>query len=1341
MNLWHYLKLSLILVISLVGNLVAAQCSQVSLKPFTDIELTSIKVNELELAESIAWQVQYWPKYQPSNSIISDSLFINYFVMNNLLPSTIYEIWVRNICDDGFSEWNGPFFEKTIIPSSSDCGLNLDIPDNSCPVGENFLIAVDGYENEILGDDVFLAYVKLIVSHDWPADLRVSLISPDGVEVALSRDIGINKDNYGDPDDVTCQRVLRYDMAACNHINQIDESMTGSYIPIGDFSDFHTGNSPNGIWNLKICDKATGDIGQLKYVKLKFSSIICEVPTDIGITSLSDTSFTINWETGFTPNSECAVVIEYGPKGFIPGTENNIGINCDTTKYTINGLEPDTEYDFVLFTDCISSNSPLSCRTTIRTNCSSASLVTNFDDNTICDPSCTTSCTIYDEIWHNDNTIDDMDWLVNNNTTPSEQTGPKSDISLTGNYIYIENNNTLCPIGSKAILTSSCMMVKANNNSCDMDFYYHMLGDDISTLELLISTNNQQNWDTLFTETGAQGADWNRVTIDLSNYHDHAVIFRFIATSGIGEMGDIALDNISFYGTKRLQSSLIFYADTDNDGYGNPDMTTSHCDINPPPGYVNNADDCNDSNMMIHPGATEIHCNLIDENCNGNQDDQPLENPIDYTITNSRNVNCNGYSNGLIEITASGGIPPYQYLWNNGVDSNYIDNLNTGIYFCTITDNDGCMFTTKPIHLSVALEFYPNFNVETPTCIGVSDGNIQLSHSGISPFEYLWSTGETTKNIENVEAGIYWVEISSEFNGFICSERDTILVEAPQKVQYAQDITNISCKGNTDGAIELIPLAGQSPFSYHWSDGRTSSIVDQLAPGIHKCTITDANGCKNNIDSIVVQEPDSLIINIGELNHVVCNGQYNGIIMINPNGGTSPYTYLWNNESQSKKIDSLPAGNYSVSITDINGCTAFLDDIKVLESPPLVISLDSLHGVSCPLSYDGFLSVDVSGGAGDYQYFWKKTDLDTNALEQLPASNYSLRVVDAFGCKVPFESEVPLLNIPLDVTTSLYETNKCYGDTIAGINTIVNSGTAPYTYHWSNGRIQESNENIDSIKYLVADNYKLTITDSEGCIGISEDIEIQNLQPLNYTLVSWSNPNCYNEENGFIEINGIGGSSPYSYEWNNEDTGKKIESLGAGEYWATITDINDCSIETNSLELLDPEAMTIDINIDYNSISKKSIISIQPTTGEPPFIFVWSDMYQDTGYISIRYQLELKEYNITITDNQGCTIDTTITIDDILADNSYSSAINVNIFPNPNNGNFQLHMQELSINKEYDIEIVNLLGQTIYTKKFKNESESFFIPIKIPANQNGCLFLSIYDDKRQLKYVERIILE
>jgi hypothetical protein len=212
------------------------------------------------------------------------------------------------------------------------------------------------------------------------------------------------------------------------------------------------------------------------------------------------------------------------------------------------------------------------------------------------------------------------------------------------------------------------------------------------------------------------------------------------------------------------------------------------------------------------------------------------------------NVLCNGDASGSVNLTVSGGIAPYTFVWNNSATTQNISGVSAGSYSVTITDNNGCTQTAsasvaQPAMISSSITSVPVL------CNGDANGSVLLSVSGGTPsYTYLWSNSATTQNLSGVMAGTYSVTIT-DANG--CTSVTSAAVSQAAAISSAIVSTDASCSSCADGSADLTVTGGTAPYTYAWSNSSTSEDLTGVQPGMYTVTITDANGCQW-IDSVLV---------------------------------------------------------------------------------------------------------------------------------------------------------------------------------------------------------------------------------------------------------------------------------------------------------------------------------------------------------------------------------------------------------------------------------------------------------------------------------------------------------
>lgn len=486
-----------------------------------------------------------------------------------------------------------------------------------------------------------------------------------------------------------------------------------------------------------------------------------------------------------------------------------------------------------------------------------------------------------------------------------------------------------------------------------------------------------------------------------------------------------------------------------------------------------------------------------------------------------------------------------------------ITDIHGNISFCTFD------VTIHPLPL-------PSLSPTDVSCYSYGDGEIDLVLlDGTAPYEYLWSNGDTTQNIDSLFPGEYSVLVTDVFG---CQGSGSAGITQPDTLMVQEIHNNVSCYGVSDGNIDLSVSGGTAPYSYIWNNGANSQDLSAIIAGEYMAIVTDFNGCTYDI-SINVDQPDSLVIT-GTVIDAVCEGA-NGGIDITPSGGTIPYNYLWSNGDTIQDIDSVTMGMYDVLVTDANGCEAIY--INTIDSySVMTIGRDIFH----PLCFggEGSIEITVSDGTAPYSYEWSNGDT-TDIITGIEAGFYSVTVTDANLCKESAQYElIEPDSLALDLVNTVYST----GDGVSGydqqdgeIDLTVFGGSEPYSINWN---IRDNDENPYNLNGLGAGLYTVTVTDANGCTTIDT---ISITQPMDLEIPTGFTPNSdgYNDyfvirgveafpDNQLLIYNRWGNlvysKDRYFNEWNGLNNND--EELPTGTYFVVFT-INSGNLESLKTEI------------------------------------------------------------------------------------------------------------------------------------------------------------------------------
>ncbi|MDD4235598.1 MAG: PKD domain-containing protein [Bacteroidales bacterium] len=413
-------------------------------------------------------------------------------------------------------------------------------------------------------------------------------------------------------------------------------------------------------------------------------------------------------------------------------------------------------------------------------------------------------------------------------------------------------------------------------------------------------------------------------------------------------------------------------------------------------------------------GCTHLDSVFIDE------PDEPLNIESEYG-----NVTCYGYSDGYIDITVTGGTPPYFYNWSNGQQTQDLINLTDGAYSVTVIDSHDCIIEEDFV-IIMPPELTVDIEVVDILCYGDNTGIVNaIVEGGTPPYTYLWSNDATTQDLLNVYAGIYAVTVT-DANG--CEAFAVDEVEEPDLPLTAYiEPTDVRCFGEGNGIADLIVFGGTPPYYYSWSNGEISEDIYDLTPGLYSVTIFDSHDCVAYAETHIYQAEAPMSGTITG-NDVTCNGGSDGNVMIDIHGGVPPYHYTWSNGSWEEDQFGVTAGIYYVTATDENYCHYTLA-YEVTEPDPYLIQVTD-HPTLC-YGQTGTIGISVSGNTPPYTVLWSNGDngLTTN-VNPLHDTTYTAMVIDSNSCVSP-PIEVPVsVHEELNMTVEADADMICPGDSV-----------------------------------------------------------------------------------------------------------------------------------------------------------------------------------------------------------------------------------------------------------------------------------------------------------------------
>ncbi|MEQ8473127.1 MAG: gliding motility-associated C-terminal domain-containing protein [Marinoscillum sp.] len=650
-------------------------------------------------------------------------------------------------------------------------------------------------------------------------------------------------------------------------------------------------------------------------------------------------------------------------------------------------------------------------------------------------------------------------------------------------------------------------------------------------------------------------------------------------------------------------------------------------------------------------------------------------------------------------------------IWRD-VDSNEViatgvfekDDLEEGSYRIEVTANSGCYRElTFDVSEPAVLEILGSAPVfDCPLTLSSDDAEINATVTGGNGgYTYVWTkdggalTTETATNglLEEITENAEYTLKITDSKG--CTKTRTFTVEIPEEIAIsAISTTNVACRGEATGALD-IDVTGGTPQSdgtyiYYWEkDGSgtqysNSEDLTDLTAGTYAVTVTDDNSCTAAVKSFTITQPATSYTLSGIVSPVICNGENNGEIDITINRGSGtlhpePTSIEWTKDgvafkSNVKDLTDLEPGIYVLTTNDKFGCEKSIS-FDVEEYSELLINPITTQN-TCDGYADGAIEIDpvggyIGGNAG-YTIRWFKDGavqgLKNDELEydNLVDGTYRVVVSDSVGCT---KETTIFIDAPDAVSAVNVITNiKCKGNQNGGIALDVSSGTEPYNILWKLGSSTGASISTnDTITGLAPGDYYVSIEDANDCTPIFESTYTVTEPSTEYSIsIDPTEISCVDENDGSLHVDidaEPGHPTTYTVKWYRNDvlfntqSNKAISAISAvstldsAQYKVVVTDANGCE-RSATYDLIDPDQVyfnpvltAVTCNGDENGA-----IVLNPTGGYGSFTATW--VGQKSGsYATTNLNLSNlpgDRYDITLMDAGGCSIDTTIFLDNPL---------------------------------------------------------------------------------------------
>lgn len=497
----------------------------------------------------------------------------------------------------------------------------------------------------------------------------------------------------------------------------------------------------------------------------------------------------------------------------------------------------------------------------------------------------------------------------------------------------------------------------------------------------------------------------------------------------------------------------------------------------------------------LAPGTYEVSVTDVN-NCGPRTVSFTITEPplLVVSLGSQTNVLCYGASTGAITVNVTGGTPGagYNFSWvgPNGFTSTNqnLTGIPAGNYDLTVTDANGCIKNLSVI-ITQSTEIIIAYTTTPITCYGANNASMSVLLSGGNPpYQFQWSNLSTSLSQNNLSAGNYTITVTDNVG---CIKTATIVIPEAPVFTVNPIVTQVTCHGANNGSINLNLTGGIAPVALTWSDGSTAGLIrNNLVPGTYTATISDGTPCYI-VRTFTIIQPLPLVLSANLTNAFDCTNASSGGINLVVAGGTLPYNYSWSNGAVTEDLSNLTSGNYLVTVTDANGCTANAQ-YPIIRPAPIAINVETQTDFNCAAhTVNQRFVAQVSGGIPPYQLQWSSGTI-SGANNEIMQTNTNgivlLTVTDSNNCTATYTVTVdtPVLGYPSFDTTSFgFTTYGLYaiGDPIQFQSTI----TGDYiSVSWDFGDGTFSTEINPVHTYLIPKDYIVTqtVTYPFGCVYV-----------------------------------------------------------------------------------------------------------------------------------------------------------------------------------------------------------------------------------------------------------------
>lgn len=599
---------------------------------------------------------------------------------------------------------------------------------------------------------------------------------------------------------------------------------------------------------------------------------------------------------------------------------------------------------------------------------------------------------------------------------------------------------------------------------------------------------------------------------------------------------------------------------------------------------------------------------------------------------------CSYSNNGQIQAVASGGTPTYTYSWQPGsLNGATISNLSAGMYTLTLTDNKGCQTNTLVTITEPAVLTGSVVNSTNISCFGGNNGMIVINATGGTPaYTYTWQPNVSVGNsATGLTSGTYSITIRD--NRTCTTQVVHTLTQPTAPLSITANSSSVSCNGGTNGSVSSIATGGTAPYTYLWSPiGINGQNVSNIGAGNYSILLTDANGCTAT-NTTIINQPPAIGLTLNAQNST-CT-QANGQATVSVSGGLPPYNYQWSPIGGINPIATgLPAGSYSVTVTDGNGCVV-VGSTLINDNAGPTASILTTTNVSCFGGNTGAATVGVAGGIGPFSFSWQPTGQTTQTAINLTAGTYVVTVTDAStGCQ-SLATTSPAITEPTQIQIAISKTDvSCFGgNNGTAVATASGGNSSTYSYTWQPGGTTGT-----TLNNAIAGTYTVTVQDGNNCT-MTQTVTINQPTPLAVVITTLTNVSCFGGANGSAVAGVTGGTAPYFYNWSTGSVASNAVGLAAGSLSVTVTDNKGCTAST-ATSVAQP-AFALSVSLTSTAVScfggNDGIAMANPSGGTAGYTYNWSPNSSTSQTLT---NVGAGPKLVIVTDANGCSANGFITV-------------------------------------------------------------------------------------------------